>query len=237
MVRLTKDKQRVASLFQTAPGTTITSAVVNQRLACRRARGKSDCQTAIWDEMGSGGGQDRTWRAPHDPPVKPAACHRLFFQPRAGRIRKMEGSGARAAPGLTRRGFGLGVDLRARSDEEKATSPGRAQTPGKPFNPHPPAPAAASQAVALGHPPDLSRKGGPFPMGSPSSVPAVPEHLAGDYHLARTLGGGRLPDPPVPGERSSLPSADPARHLLCIVQRYICFLCLPLCRAHPVGSG
>lgn len=74
-------------------------------------------------------------------------------------------------------------------------------------------------------------------MGSPSSVPAVPEHLAGDYRLARTLGGGWLPDPPVPGESSSLPSADPARHLVCFVTRYIRFLCPPLRRAHPVGSG
>lgn len=78
---------------------------------------------------------------------------------------KMEGSGAHAASGLTRRGsIGGGGEggLRAKSDAkgQEVTSPGRTRLPGGP-HPAQSAPAAASQAVALGHPPVyLSGKGG-----------------------------------------------------------------------------
>lgn len=97
----------------------------------------SDCQTTGWDKLGLGGGrrQDHIWCAPMILRLS-MPRHRLFFQPCAGRIRKMEGSGAHAASGLTQRASIGRLALNLTPGRRRSRQPRSNQTPGKPFIPH-----------------------------------------------------------------------------------------------------
>lgn len=160
--------------------------------------------------------------------------HRLFFQPCAGRIRKMEGSGAHAASRLTRRGSVGGEGLRAKTDaREREKSPAQVEPDSREaLHPAPPAPAAASQAVALGHPPVcLAGKGGlprarTWPCRRCQSTGQVttrwPEHSGDSLAFSS------------PSQENKL-FAGPTRRLGTLSQgNSLSFV--PLCSAHPVGD-
>lgn len=108
----------------------------------------------MWLEC-AGGGQDGIWRAPMILRFSTPPRHRLFFQPCAepnpenGRI----WSPRRFRANTTRLDLGIACALNP-TPAIRRKSPAQIEPDSREaLHPAPPAPAAASQAVALGHPP------------------------------------------------------------------------------------
>lgn len=143
----------------------------------------------------------------HDPHGRRAAPSTLFSALRRP-DREKEGSGAHAAPRLTRRGsiWGACALKKSGASEETVASPSRARLPGSHDAAQLAPAAASSDSRASGTRPSVRKKGGSRDHAA-RACPAVPEHWAGDYRLARVF--GRLSDPSRPLRKPRPSPADP----------------------------